>query len=123
MLRGKQEREHVGRGRPFTDTLDDAIAYFLRLRGKFGIAPPLAKETDERASRTAFEVVVGNVVGEGEFEDTGDSAGTLSATAATDAPLCVGDALVFVKFEKGVVETVEHLVDYASLGFVVEMGK
>ena len=75
------------------------------------------------SARAALEVVVGNVVGEGEFEDARDSADTLAAATATNAPLGVGDALVFVKLEKGVVEAVEHLVDDAGLGLVVEMGE
>jgi hypothetical protein len=121
VLGSKQEREDVGGRRAFTNALDDAIAYLLRQCGEFGVAPAFSKEPHERASGTSLEVVVRDVVGEREFEDAWDSAGTLAAATTTGAPLGARDALVLVELEERVIEAVEHLVDDAGLGFVVEM--
>ena len=113
VLSGEQEWEHVGR-RAFTNALDDAIAYLLRQSGEFGIAPAFPKEAYERASCASLEVVVCAVVGEREFEDAWDSAGTLATSTATGTPLGARDALVFVELEERVVEAME-MRDWVSL--------
>jgi hypothetical protein len=62
VLNGEHEWEDVSERRAFTNALEDAIAYILRQRGEFGVAPAFPKDTYERVSCTSLEVVVRDVV-------------------------------------------------------------
>ena len=116
----EQKGKDILRGCAFGNALEKGLAELGIERGEFLGAPTLTKETDDGTTSTTLEMRVFDIVFQGELEDTGGTACTLSAAAAPRAPFALCEALVFLKRQKSMEKAMKHFVGDASLNFVMK---